>query len=43
MKPAWKLHGNSITPASARVQDKTTLEFVSGKIVFPRFAFMWIT
>jgi len=34
MKPPWKLHGNSMKPASVRVQDRTALEFVSRKTVF---------
>ena len=40
MKPAWKLHGNSMKPASVRVQDRTALEFVSRKTFFSCFAFM---
>jgi hypothetical protein len=24
MKPAWKLHGKSMKPASVRIQDRTT-------------------
>ena len=34
MKPAWKLHGKSMKPASVRVQDRTTR---FQETVFPPF------